>query len=139
MNYEPSAPSLEPDSEAEILPLVRKKCQQCKYETNTDTEFKWHLETHNGARNKEQRGITVTSKSSYPIGHAQWAANKNGNILKCKECDLEFNIESMLIAHIDRVHNSNFSHACTHCTRLFNTKEEVTNHISQDHYSSNNI
>ena len=136
---ESSAISLEPNSEIEIPPLERKICQQCGYVTNTDTEFKCHAETIHGARNKDYRGITATSAAKYPIGHAKWAANKNGNVHKCKECDSEFNIESMLIAHTDRIHNTNFSHTCSQCAKLFHAQEEVTKHISINHKENTDI
>ena len=47
------------------------------YETNTETEFKWHMETQLGARRKEFRGITVTNKTTYTDGHPLWAIDRN--------------------------------------------------------------
>ena len=123
----PSAPPLE-DEDIEFLP--RNKCDQCGYETNTETEFKWHRETQHGARIKEFRGITVTNKTTYPVGHPQWAIDRNKSTeYKCNECTSVFNIESMFNAHMTREHNTNFSHTCTKCNQIFHTKEEVEEHI----------
>ena len=129
--------------EDEVQLLERKICVHCKYETNTETEFKWHAETQHGARPKEAKGIKVTSAQKYPIGHPQWAAqrNINSNIhdYKCKECTAEFTIESMLTAHIDRTHNVKYIYNCTQCNNVFSKREEVGEHMKQKHSTTNSM
>ena len=104
----PSAPPMESPQE-EVHLLERKKCDQCGYETNTETERKYHIETQHGARQKDYRGVKATN---FPVGHAQWAASRNENTLqyKCMECNRVFGLESMLNEHISRAHNTTFSH-----------------------------
>ena len=142
-NYAPSAPPMESVLEEEVQLLERKICAHCKYETNTETEFKWHVETQHGARPKEAKGITVTSAQKYPIGHPQWAAHKNINSnihdYKCKECAAEFTIESMLTAHIDRAHNVKYIFNCTQCNNVFSKREEVGEHMKQKHSTTNSM
>ena len=77
----PSAPLMEPEEEG--IQLI--SCTQCSYATNTNVELKYHIETHHGARQKDYRGIVATN---YPVGHAQWAKNRNMNNVehKCSEC-----------------------------------------------------
>ena len=128
-------PSNKPDSE-EVVFLERKKCSQCNYETNTETEIKYHIEVEHGARKKDYQGIKA---SGFPIGHAQWAAGRNANAVehKCTECPSVFNIESMLNAHISRAHNTNYGHICSQCKNVFNNQEEVNEHIKKTHSNQN--
>ena len=79
----PSAPPHEP--EGEIQWLERFKCSQCNYETNTNIELKHHIETNHGARKKDYGEIVA---NQYPVGHEQWATNRNMNKdeHKCNEC-----------------------------------------------------
>ena len=133
----PSAPILEDE---DVYILERKKCDQCEYETNTETEFKWHMETNHGARKKEFRGIIATQKTIYPVGHPQWATDRNKiTEYKCNECTSVFTVESMLNAHITRIHNTSFSHSCTKCSNIFHTKEELEEHTKQNHDNGFNI
>ena len=75
----------------------------------------------------------MTSAQTYPVGHAQWAANRNMNSnvydYKCKECTAEFNVESLLNAHIDRAHNIKYIYNCTQCSNVFCNKNDVEKHI----------
>ena len=80
----PSAPPLE-DEDVQLLDT--NKCDQCGYETNTNTEFKWHMETQHGTRRKEFRGIPATTTTKYPVGHPQWAINRNTMLRSWVECD----------------------------------------------------
>ena len=130
----PSAPPFEPEEEIQMLPRV--KCSQCSYETNTETERKYHIETAHGARPKDYRGIKATF---YPVGHPQWAAQRNQTEHKCSECDSVFSIESMLNAHIDRDHNSNYPFTCTQCSSVFRFKKEVDDHVKKTHNTSSNV
>ena len=126
----PSAPPMEPEEEG--TQLIRMKCSQCNYETNTNVELKYHIDTHHGARKKDYRGIVA---SKYHVGHAEWANNRNMNNeeYKCNECKSVFTIESMLHAHINNTHNINNSHNCSHCSNVFNTQEDVNEHMKQKH------
>ena len=127
----PSAPPLELDDE-DVQLLDRLKCSQCNYETNTSVELNHHIETSHGARKKDYRGIVATQ---YPVGHAQWAKNRNMNNEehRCSECPSVFTIESMLHAHISNTHNVNYKHTCPQCSNVFNTNLDVTDHIKQKH------
>ena len=122
--------------EDEIILLPRTKCSQCNYETNTETERKFHIETVHGARPKDYRGIKATS---YPVGHPEWAALRNQTDYKCKECTSVFSVESMLSAHISRDHNTNYPFTCNHCRNVFRTKEEVDEHIKKVHNTNSSI
>ena len=128
---EPSALPMEPDTK-EIPLLDRMKCSQCSYETNTNTELKYHTETQHGVRHKETRGINAIR---YPVGHAQWAANRNTNTAeyKCKECISVFTVESMMTQHINSVHNTNYKYTCTHCKNVFSTNVELNAHVHKIH------
>ena len=130
----PSAPPMEPEEELQVRP--RNKCTQCRYETNTETEIKFHIKTVHGARPKYYRGIKATS---YPVGHQQWAALCNQTEHKCKECPSVFSVESMLNAHISRDHNTNYPFSCTHCKNVFRTKEEVDKHVQNMHNVNSSI
>ena len=131
----PSAPPLE-DEDVELI--ERNKCGQCSNETNTKIKFNWHIETQHGTRRKEFVGITATSKAVYPVGHPQWAIDRNRVMEhKCIECTEVFTVESMLNAHMKRYHNTNFSHSCTQCIKTFHTKEELSEHIKQCHVGFN--
>ena len=116
--------------------MERKKCSHCSYETNTETEIKYHIESVHGAIKKDYRGIKA---SGFPSGHPQWAAHRNSNMAdyKCSECPSVFNLESMLNAHINRTHNSNFGHNCRQCKNVFNTEEEMLEHIKKTHNTQN--
>ena len=133
-NY--SAPSAPPLETEDIQWLPRMKCVQCSYETNTKIELDYHIELQHGARPKDYRGIQVTG---YPVGHAQWAASRNRAEYKCKECTSEFTIESMLRKHISREHNTNFSKNCTKCSKLFNSNEELVQHVKLTHINDTNV
>ena len=133
----PSAPPLELDDE-DIQLLERVKCQQCNYETNTNFELGHHIETHHGARKKDYRGIVATK---YPVGHPQWAINRNMNQEehKCNECNSVFTIESMLHAHISHSHYNTNMHTCTKCSMVFNTNKDMIDHIKKNHSSGFSI
>ena len=123
-----------------FLFLKEKLCGQCGYETNTESEFKWHTESHHGARKKEFRGIVATNKTIYPVGHPQWATDRNRiTEYNCSECTSVFTVESMLSAHMTRNHNTSFSHSCTQCSNIFHTKEELEDHTKQNHVIGFNI
>ena len=104
---------------------------------NTDTEYKWHIETQHGARPKETKGLPVTSAHSFPVGHAQWASDRNKtsseNQYKCKECTAVFTLESMFNEHMNGIHNVNYSMKYTKCSNVFNSHEEVEEHVKQKH------
>ena len=110
---------------------------------NTDTEYKWHIETQHGARPKEAKGINAISAKSYPVGHAQWASDRNRTNsdcqYKCKECAAEFNIESMLTAHMNGIHNINYIFNCPQCKNVFNNQKEVDEYVKQKHNSTSNL
>ena len=127
----PSAPPLELDDE-DVQLLERVKCPQCSYETNSNIELGHHIESQHGARQKDYRGIVATK---YPVGHPQWAINRNMNQdeHKCNECNSVFTIESMLHAHISYTHNINNKHICTKCSQVFNTNKDMNEHINQNH------
>ena len=100
----PIAPPLEHE---DIDLLQVNKCHQCGYETNTNTEHKYHMETQHGACRKEFRGITATNKTQYPVGHPKWANDSNKTTeYKCNESTSVFTIESMLNVHVTREHNT---------------------------------
>ena len=132
----PSAPPLLPEEDVQLM--ERKKCNQCSYETNTDTEFNHHIESKHGAHQKDYRGIKATG---YPIGHAMWATNKNMNTTehKCNECNSVFSDESRLRAHMSKNHNSNYNHTCKNCSIVFNTNIEIIEHINKTHNNGSNI
>ena len=132
----PSATLLLQDEDVQLL--ERKKCNQCGYETNTDTEFIHHAESQHGARQKDYRGIKATG---YPIGHAQWATNKNMTPTehKCNECNSVFSVESMLRAHISRDHNSNYNHKFKNCSTVFSSENEMNEHINKTHNNESSI
>ena len=113
--------------------LDTKKCTICSYETNTEVEFKWHRETQHGARPKEFKGITATTTTRYPIGHAQWAANKNMSEYKCMECTSVFTVESMLNEHINQIHNNKYNHQCKQCSNVFSSQGDMSRHIQEKH------
>ena len=81
---------------------------------------------------KDYRGINAIQ---YPVGHAQWAANRNTNTIeyKCKECTSVFTVESMLTRHISHVHNTNYNYICTQCKNVFNTSVELNEHVQKTH------
>ena len=123
----PSAPPYEPEGEIQMLP-----CSQCRYETNTNVELNYHIETHHGARQKSN-GVIVAN--NFPVGHAQWAMNRNMNQdeHKCNECKSVFTNESVLHAHISNTHTGSNRHNCAQCNKVFNTKEDLNQHIGQSH------
>ena len=124
------APSAPPLDDEDVQLLDTNKCDQCCYETNTNTEFKWHMETQHGTNRKEFRGIPATTTTKYPVGHPQWAINRNTiSEYKCNECTSVFTVESMFNAHMTREHITSFSHPCTKCNQIFHTKEEVEEHM----------
>ena len=73
--------------------------------------------------------------AKYPVGHAQWAANRNKKTVeyKCKECISVFTVESMMTQHITSVHNTNYNYTCTHCRNVFNTNVELNEHVQKMH------
>ena len=44
-----------------------------------------------------------------------------------------FTIESMLHAHISNTHNVNYKHTCPQCSNVFNTNQDVNEHIKDKH------
>ena len=130
-------PPLELDDE-EVPWLERVKCSHCNYESNSNVEIGYHIETQHGARQKDYRGIVATK---YPIGHPQWAINRNMNQEehKCNECNSVFTIESMLHAHMSHAHNTYNMHTCTKCSKVFNKIMDMNEHIKQNHSSGFSI
>ena len=131
--HAPSAPPYEPEEAIVMYP-----CPQCSYKTNTNVELNYHIQTNHGARRKEHRGIVA---NKFPVGHAQWAMNKNisQDEHKCNECNLVFTVESMLHAHISNMHNGNNRHNCAQCNKDCNTKEDLSKHIDQSHGGGSSI
>ena len=128
--YAPSAPPYDPEGEVQFL--ERLICSQCSYETNTNIELTHHIETIHGARPRNHGGVVA---NTFPVGHAQWAMNRNmkQDEYICNECKLVFTNKTILDAHMSTKHNVNHKNNCSQCNKLFNTKEELNEHMNQSH------
>ena len=128
--YAPSAPPYDPEGEVQFVERIT--CSQCNYETNTNIELGYHIKTIHGARPRNLGGFVT---DTFPVGHAQWAINRNMKQDEhlCNECKLVFTNKTILHAHMSNKHNANHNNNCSKCSKLFDTKESLNEHMNQSH------
>ena len=128
--YAPSAPPYDPEGEVQFVERIT--CSQCNYETNTNIELGYHIETIHGACTRNNGGIVT---NTFPVGHTQWAINQNMKQDEhlCNECKLVFTNKTILHAHMSNKRNANHNNNCSKCSKLFDTKEGLNEHMNQNH------
>ena len=91
----------------QVIMLERLKCQNCDYETNTNTEFEFHNET------------------------VHWQQIRSHY---CKRCNTKYRGSTTRENHMCRLPNDDPQNTCNFCKIKFTSKESKIDHICQQHH-----
>ena len=147
-------PEKDDDSEVEVIESDKNKivkevemleCPGCDYTTTNKQYMKTHMTKHKKKNSfnctkcvkkfatehslKQHMESQHKETPRLPVGHSQWAQQRNGETVRCTKCPRDLKGETELNLHMKKDH----SHKCMECGVVHDNRDTLIVHLREVH------